>query len=552
MRKPSSWIAALCLLCGIFITWYAWAGRGFLNPDGMSYLDMAHRLLQQDFSPLLHPYWSPLYPCLLAIALKLFPTPAMEFQAAHLANWLIALLSLASFTFFLAQHRAFRAAGKGGESAASFRCRTGFAYMLFLWGTVEAIGLTAISPDLCVAALVYLAIGLCYRLAAGGPRWRLTAGWLGITLGLACLTKAAMAPLSAVLLVLLAVQWRFVPGRLRSLGITVLAFAIVFGPFVVALSRQQHHLTFGEAGKLNYAWLVQGGIPVHAGWMGQPNSSGTPVHPPRLIHSDPPVLEFKDTVGGTYPLWYDPSYFHQGIQVKVDIRKQISVVVKSLTSLRWAFGSALYPLLAGLFVLAGSVSPRQVWSGLSRSVLLSWSIVAFAMFAMVTIEPRYIAAFMVLFWLAIYDAFSPGRLRAVARGAIGVTAVCILLFQVHALSRTAAASGTSPHLVVANELERLGLHAGDEIATVGSGFEAFYAHLAGLRIVANIGWAGDDRTVDEHPQTLNDAKLDAIRDKLVQLHIKAIVSEENHVVSARHEWHSIDRTGYTVLMLGGR
>jgi hypothetical protein len=178
--------------------------------------------------------------------------------------------------------------------------------------------------------------------------------------------------------------------------------------------------------------------------------------------------------------------------------------------------------------------------------------VAFAMFAMVTIEPRYIAAFMVLFWLAIYDAFSPGRLRAVARGAIGVTAVCILLFQVHALSRTAAASGTSPHLVVANELERLGLHAGDEIATVGSGFEAFYAHLAGLRIVANIGWAGDDRTVDEQPQTLNDAKLDAIRDKLVQLHIKAIVSEENHVVSARNAWHSIDRTGYTVLMLGGR
>lgn len=545
------WIVALCLLCGLFITWCAWAGRLSMTPDGMSYLDMAHRLLQRDFSPLLHPYWSPLYPCLLAVALKVFPTPAMEFQAAHAVNWLIALLSLASFTFFLAEQRAFRASARGGESTASFRCRTGIAYMLFLWGTVEAIGLTAVSPDLCVAVLAYLAIGLCYRMAAGGARWYLTAGLLGVTLGVACLTKAAMAPLSGVLLVLLAVQWRFVPRRLGALGITVLAFAIVFGPFVLALSRQQHHLTFGEAGKLNYAWLVQGGIPVHAGWIGQPPATGTPVHPPRLISSDPPVLEFENSVGGTYPLWYDPSYFHEGIQVKVDVKKQISVMLKSLTALRWAFGSALYPLLAGLLVLAGLASPRQVWSELSRSVLLSWSIVAFAMFAMVTIEPRYIAAFMVLFWLALYDAFSPGRLKAVARGAIGATAVCILLLQVHALSRMTPGSGRS-HLVVANELERLGLHAGDEIATVGSGFGAFYAQLAGLRIAANIGWAGDDRTLDEQPQTLDDAKLDAIRDKLVQLHVKAIVSEENHVATARNAWHAIDHTGYTVLMLVGR
>jgi hypothetical protein len=529
-----------------------------MNPDGISYLDMAQKLVQRDFSPLVHPYWSPLYPCLLACVLKVFPAPAMEFQAAHIANWLIGLSALASFTFFLTQYLASQAAAKGGESAASFRCRTSFGYMLFLWGTVEAIGLAAVSPDLCVAALVYLAAGLCCRLAAGRSRWYVTSGFLGITLGLACVTKAAMAPLSAVLIALLAIQWRSwrsILWRRPSLGIAALCLIIVFGPYVFALSRHERRLTFGEAGRLNYAWLVQGGIPVYAGWMGQPPTAGRPSHAPRLLSSDPPVLEFKDTVPGTYPLWYDPAYFHEGLQVKFDFRKQMSTMAQSPTSLRLAFGSALYPLLAGLFVLASVASPRQVWNKLSRSLLLYWSLTAFVMFGLVIIEARYISGFMVLFWLTVYDAFSPGRLRPVCRGAIGVTAVCILLLQMHALLKadadTMRISGTSAQLVVARELTRLGLHAGDEIATVGSGFEAYYARLARLRIVANIGWIGDDRSGNEQVQALDDRKVNAIGDKFHELHIKAIVSKENHVVTGSTGWHSIGNTGYSVLLLDG-
>jgi hypothetical protein len=557
-RERRVWIAGLCLLCGLLITLSAWAGRLQMNPDGISYLDMAHRLLQKDFSPLAHPYWSPLYPCLLALVLKVFPAPAMEFQAAHMANWLIGLSALASFTFFLTQRLASQTAAKGGESAASFRCRTSFGYMLFLWGTIEVIGLADINPDLCVAALVYLAAGLCHRLAAGRSRWYITSGILGVTLGLACLTKAAMAPLSVALLALLAIQWRVwrsIPLRRPSLAIAALGIIIVFGPYVFALSHHERRLTFGEAGRLNYAWLVQGGIPVHAGWMGQPPTAGTPSHPPRLLSSDPPVLEFKDTVPGTYPLWYDPAYFHKGLQVKFEFRKQITTIVKSLASLRWVFGSALYPLLAGLFVLACFASPRQAWNGLSRSLLLSWSLTAFVMFGLVTIQPRYVSGFMVLFWLSVYDAFSPGRLRPACQGAISVTAVCILLFQVHALLKTGAdttrTSSTSAHLAVARELTRLGLHAGDEIATEGSGFKAYYASLARLRIVANVGWTGGDGSGNEQLPALDDAKVNAIRDKFRQLRIKAIVSPENHAATAGNAWHSIGDTGYSVLLLDG-
>jgi hypothetical protein len=157
------WIAALCLLCGLAIVLQSWTGRFSMNPDGISYLDMADKLLRGDFSPLAHPYWSPLYPVLLAFALKLFhPLPALEFPVVHVANCLIGLAALASFTFFLSQYLRVHGIAKRVEPVISFRCRTALAYALFLWGTVEANSLASVSPDLLVSTFVYLVYAAGY------------------------------------------------------------------------------------------------------------------------------------------------------------------------------------------------------------------------------------------------------------------------------------------------------------------------------------------------------------------------------------------------------
>jgi hypothetical protein len=539
------WIAGMCLLCALLITLQAWAGRYSMDPDGISYLDMADKLQHADFSPLVHPYWSPLYPSLLAFALKAFPSAAMEFPATHLANWLIGLLALAGFTVFLLQYLRAQAAARGTESMASFRCRTGFAYALFLLGTLEAIGIAMVSPDLCVAACIYLAAGLCCRLAGGFGSY-ITAGLLGVTLGFACLAKAAMVPLGIVLLLLLAIPRLSGAVRRSSITVALLCFAAILGPYVFALSRSQHHLTFGESGKLNYAWSVEGEIPVFAGWMTASPIMGTPAHPPRLLNADPPVLEFKDTVSATYPLWYDPVYFHQGLRVKFSPRKELSAMVRSLQGFRWASGYSLYPLLAGLFVLGCAASLRRVSISLSTSLFLYWSVAAFSLYALVVVLPRYIAPFVVIFWFTVYDAFSSGRLKSVARGAVGATAISILLFQMLVLVKTTA--GTDAHLVVAKELERIGLRPGDEIATVGSGFEAYYAQLSKLRIVATIGYTGGPSN-DDNLAALNDTDLNAIEDKLRQLHVKAIVGRQSKVLTAGNSWDCIEATGYCVLLL---
>jgi hypothetical protein len=476
-----------------------------MNPDGVSYLDIAGKVLDGEPAALLNPYWSPLYPAILAIVLKFFPNPANWFPAVHLANALVAFCTLAAFTFFL------RAYSNQTESLASFRARTAFAYALCLWGVLEAVGLGGANPDLCVTALVYLAAGLSYRQPVRPVL-------LGAVLALACFAKAAMVPLSLALLILLAL-WRV---RLRTLAVAFATFAAILGPYVAVLSVRQHHFTFGESGRLNYAWIVLKAVPQSAGWTQPSLEAGTPQHSPRVLNTDPPVLEFSGPVSATNPLWFDPVYFHEGLQVRFDVRKQLVALIHSLLSFRTACGTILFPLLAGAIVLA--LHSRRF----PRNPVFYWSLAAFCLYAMVVVEPRYIAPFLVLFWLIAYDTLAGTPLRAWTRALLSVTAICILFFQVQGTLKQAASSSTRAkalaHLTAARELASLGLKPGDHIATIGSGFDAYYAKLTQLQINATIGYEGG--TEPDGPN-VRPFDLAVIKEELQPRQIKAIVGACN-------------------------
>ena len=57
-------------------------------------------------------------------------------------------------------------------------------------------------------------------------------------------------------------------GR-RHTAIVLACFSIVAAPLVLGLSYEKHRFTFGDSGKLNYAWFVAG-VPDYSGWNGQP------------------------------------------------------------------------------------------------------------------------------------------------------------------------------------------------------------------------------------------------------------------------------------------
>ena len=90
-----------------------------------------------------------------------------------------------------------------------------------------------------------------------------------------------------------------------------LAFVALATPQIVLLSLAKGRVTFSDTGKLAYAWYNYG-LPLR-NWQGQPAGSGTPVHPTRKLYEHPAVYEFNGPIRSSYPPWYDPSYWNEGL-----------------------------------------------------------------------------------------------------------------------------------------------------------------------------------------------------------------------------------------------
>ena len=80
---------------------HAWSARHAMDPDGISYLDIADAWLGGDWANVVNGYWSPLYSWLLAAGLFIFkPSAYWEATVVHLVNFVIYACALACFHFF--------------------------------------------------------------------------------------------------------------------------------------------------------------------------------------------------------------------------------------------------------------------------------------------------------------------------------------------------------------------------------------------------------------------------------------------------------------------
>ena len=100
---------------------------------------------------------------------------------------------------------------------------------------------------------------------------------LGVVVGAAILSRAALVALAPVVAVLLAA--RVPPGSRRRASLAfLLGVVCTFGVFVAALSHDEQRWTLGDTGRLNYAWFVNG-VTRYVHWQGEPAGSGVAVHP---------------------------------------------------------------------------------------------------------------------------------------------------------------------------------------------------------------------------------------------------------------------------------
>src|SRR6185295_3751390 len=128
----------------------------------------------------------------------------------------------------------------------------------------------------------------------------------------------------------------------------------------------------------------------------------------RKIFDDPPAFEFAEPVGGTYPVWYDPTYWYEGSVSHFDWRGQLEVVKRAAGSYyelfqEWGLQYGLAVALISFYLLSRRAR-RLVYDLKDQWSLLLPAIGGLGLYALVNVQGRYVASFMVLLWLGLFAA----------------------------------------------------------------------------------------------------------------------------------------------------
>ena len=113
-------------------------------------------------------------------------------------------------------------------------------------------------------------------------------------------------------------------ARLKLLA-AVLAFAVISGPWILLLSRSKGRVTFGDSGKLAYISAMS--TAWKSGFKGFSTAQGPNIpHPIAILGTHPETLGFAKPVSGTFPPWYDSTYWEEGDEAHFSLRNQLAIL----------------------------------------------------------------------------------------------------------------------------------------------------------------------------------------------------------------------------------
>jgi len=474
----------------------AWSSRHEISSlDGISYLELGRAYMRGDWEHAISAYWSPLYSWILGPVFSILnPSPDQEFFCAKVVNFVIFLPALFSFEWFFKQ--AFLNSKKRqDEPALNDNIVMICGYAIFSYGALIWNGVNVDSPDLLSSVFMFLAAGILINMNQQTPLK--TFFILGLVLAAGYLSKAVFFPFAFCIFIICFAVMKKQSARVFG---AVAAFLLISAPYMCALSYQKERITFGDSGRLNYAWFVNPVFQSPNNWQGGPPGSGNPIHPTRQILQAPAVYEFASPVAGTYPPWFDPSYWWEGVTIGFDAQKQASVCLRNARFFGRHFLIILFCVL--LFLIYEKKSFRATtdlftnqWRVLIPVVIgLGLYFVGIDLqWVYVPLHPstRYIAGFLVLLFVAALMEFRSVASVRQNRLSIVVLVASIFVFGVtglHVLKGvTESAGGSVSHWTVAQELQREGIHTGDKVAIIGDEDDhVIWAHLTGVRIVAQV------------------------------------------------------------------
>jgi hypothetical protein len=488
-------LLAACL-CAVLTIPVAWNAGQWISTDGLSYLEVAVDTVQLGLGPLLsNAYWSPAYPALLALTMKLtHPSLAHELVVIHSLDWLICVAMYFCFTYFLFGLLRWSQLEHGGilGSPTGFFSFMAFAYTLLFISNLEQ-SLWMVGPNLLMECLVYLVAGICIRLGQPDSRY-LRHIVLGVVLGLAYAVKVALLPLGIILLAILFVLPVARTGR-KGAVIAAASLLLTALPLIAHLSYVKGRFTFGDAGNLDYAFYVNG-LPRSMLWQSHLPDGVTLVHPAKTISTDPAILKFEGPFPSALPYWYDPSWWYDGVKGHFILRRQIQQYLRTfhlapkimLSDMNvFEIAERWLPMWAGLaaFVVLG-LRFRNVYRFTGRHVwLFLWPVLAFLMFETVLLDYRYLFPFFVMGWITLFLAAWAVTKSEISIGVTLTVAAGLLLAYgpgfARDLEQTIRSPATSDNLAVAGRLAALGIRPGDQVASMGWPDACYFMRLAGAR-----------------------------------------------------------------------
>jgi len=494
------------VLCGL----HAYVARHTINPDGISYLDVAAAYLRGDTTAALNSYWSPLYSWLLAgVFAVLRPPPYWECAVAHGVNFAVFVAALAAFEWLLSELLATRRA-----AAAEARDQwqevlpdwfvVGLAYAVFVFVSRRLVTVSFVTPDMMTAAVVYAASALLLRLRRLGPT-AVRSLLFGALLGAGYLAKAVLLPVGLVFLAASLAAAGSLKKAVLHFAWSAVALAAVAGPFLAALSLQAGRPTFGDSGRLNYLWYVRG------------------VPSPHRLGSAAGVHAFARPGGGSYPLWYDPAHWYGADAPAFDVRAQLAALAAPARFCADLLADRMLCFTLAVAVLFGFAffshrGPRRAWLAergrllAAQYPLLLPAGAALALYLLVGhMEGRLIGPFVVTALLALPEVLrfrQPQLTHVLPLGAALLACVVVPLgVNVAFDARNAAAAArcgedvtAHPQAAVAADLAAHGLKPGDAVGSIGFTYNAYWARLGGWQVVAEVPAAERFRAADARRQ----------------------------------------------------
>jgi hypothetical protein len=228
-------IAASILALGLVQTYGL---RYAVASDEGSYLDIARLLSAGDWDAALNGLWSPLYPLLISIGLRLSPHGSPEFLVIQIVNYAIFLFATGAFWWLW---RALAPQATAAMDIAVFGICT--YSLLRIWKHNIA------TPDVLVAGAAFIVARIMLYIYQRPEHWR---GYLGLATALAFsyFAKAVFFPISVlVLLIVVAAGWRERRKVIPRTAIAAVLFIGIASPLVIGLSVRYQHLTFSEVGR---------------------------------------------------------------------------------------------------------------------------------------------------------------------------------------------------------------------------------------------------------------------------------------------------------------